>query len=96
MIAPTKFYDHVPAMTPEEAAEFIADAIIRRPVRVTTRLGIFSQIVQALTPRLGQTILNTTFRMFPDSTAAAGEKIGSEVPTADQIAFTQMLRGLHY
>jgi hypothetical protein len=52
--------------------------------------------VQALTPRLGQTILNTTFRMFPDSTAAAGEKIGSEVPTADQIAFTQMLRGLHY
>ena len=96
MIAPTKFYDHVPAMTPEEAAEFIADAIIRRPVRVTTRLGVFSQIVQALTPRLGQTILNATFRMFPDSTAAAGEKIGSEVPTADQIAFTQMLRGLHY
>jgi NAD(P)-dependent dehydrogenase (short-subunit alcohol dehydrogenase family) len=96
MIAPTKFYDHVPAMTPEEAAGFIADAIIRRPVRLTTRLGVFSQVVQALAPRLGRTILNTSFRMFPDSAAATGEKIGGEMPTADQIAFTQMLRGLHY
>ncbi len=96
MIAPTKFYDHVPTMTPDEAATFIVDAIIRRPVRLTTRLGVFSQIVEALAPRLGQTILNTSFRMFPDSAAATGGKIGHEVPTADQIAFTQMLRGLHY
>ena len=95
MIAPTKFYDHVPTMTPEEAADLIAEAIIRRPVRLTTRLGVFSQVVQALAPRFGQTILNTSFRMFPDSAAATG-KAGSEVPTADQIAFTQMLRGLHY
>ena len=95
MIAPTKFYDHVPTMTPEEAADLIAEAIIRRPLRLTTRLGVFSQVVQALAPRFGQTILNTSFRMFPDSTAATG-KAGSEVPTADQIAFTQMLRGLHY
>jgi NAD(P)-dependent dehydrogenase (short-subunit alcohol dehydrogenase family) len=95
MIAPTKFYDHVPTMTPEEAADLIAEAIIRRPVRLTTRLGVFSQVVQALAPRFGQTILNTSFRMFPDSTAATG-KAGDEVPTADQIAFTQMLRGLHY
>ena len=95
MIAPTKFYDHVPTMTPEEAADLIAEAIIRRPLRLTTRLGVFSQVVQALAPRFGQTILNTSFRMFPDSAAATGEA-GSEVPTADQIAFTQMLRGLHY
>ena len=95
MIAPTKFYDHVPTMTPEEAADLIAEAIIRRPLRLTTRLGVFSQVVQALAPRFGQTILNTSFRMFPDSAAATG-KAGSEVPTADQIAFTQMLRGLHY
>jgi hypothetical protein len=83
-------------MTPEEAAGLVADAIIRRPVRVTTRLGVFSQIVQALAPRLGRTILNTAFRMFPDSAAASGEKTRGETPTADQIAFTQMLRGLHY
>ena len=57
MIAPTKFYDHVPAMTPEEAAEFIADAIIRRPVRVTTRLGIFSQIVHCAKASDVQTVI---------------------------------------
>jgi NAD(P)-dependent dehydrogenase (short-subunit alcohol dehydrogenase family) len=96
MIAPTKLYDHVPTMTPEEAAGMIAEAIIRKPVRLTTRLGTFSQVVQALAPRIGQAILNTSFRMFPDSEAAAGKAIGGEAPTADQIAFTQMLRGLHY
>ncbi len=96
MIAPTKLYDHVPTMTPEEAAGMIAEAIIRKPVRLTTRLGTFSQVVQALAPRIGQTILNTSFRMFPDSEAASGKAIGSEAPTADQIAFTQMLRGLHF
>ncbi len=96
MIAPTKFYEHVPALTPEEAAGFIVDAIVRRPVRIATRLGIFGQTLQALSPRLSQIVMNTAYRMFPDSAAATGEKPGSEAPTADQIAFTQLLRGLHY
>jgi hypothetical protein len=33
--------------------------------------------------------------MFPESAAARGEKEGEAPPTADQIAFTQLLRGLH-
>ena len=41
MIAPTKLYDQVPTLTPEEAAGLICDAIIHKPVRVATRLGIF-------------------------------------------------------
>ncbi|MGP0094828.1 MAG: SDR family oxidoreductase [Xanthobacteraceae bacterium] len=94
MIAPTKFYQHVAALTPEEAADLVVDAIIRRPARIATRLGIFGQIVNALSPRLAQVIQNSTFRLFPDS--ATGAKPASEVPTADQIAFTQLLRGLHY
>jgi hypothetical protein len=34
--------------------------------------------------------------MFPDSAAARGGKSGAELPTADQIAFTQLLRGFHF
>jgi hypothetical protein len=33
--------------------------------------------------------------MFPESAAARGEKEGAMAPSADQIAFTQLLKGLH-
>jgi NAD(P)-dependent dehydrogenase (short-subunit alcohol dehydrogenase family) len=96
MIAPTRLYEHVPALTPEEAADLVVDAIIRRPPRIATRLGIFGQVVGALAPRIGQIVMNTAFRMFPDSAAARGEDPAGESPTADQIAFTQLMRGLHF
>jgi hypothetical protein len=51
--------------------------------------------VHVLTPRIAQIIMNTSFRMFPDSAAARGETPGAERPTADQVAFAQLLRGLH-
>jgi NAD(P)-dependent dehydrogenase (short-subunit alcohol dehydrogenase family) len=96
MIAPTKFYDQVPTLTPEEAAEFIVDAIVRRPERIATRLGVFSQVLHAVAPRIAHIIMNSGFRMFPDSAATRGDKPGSALPTADQIAFTQLLRGFHF
>jgi len=95
MIAPTKFYDHVPTLSPEDAANLIAEAIVRRPTRVATRLGIFGQVVHAISPRTAQVINNTLFRMFGDSAAARGEQGDHEEPTPDQIAFTQLMRGIH-
>ena len=95
MIAPTKFYEHIPAITPEEAADFIVDAIIRRPTRIATRLGIFAEVVGAIAPRIGQIIMNTSFRMFPESAAAQGQHSAPERANADQIMFAQLLRGMH-
>jgi NAD(P)-dependent dehydrogenase (short-subunit alcohol dehydrogenase family) len=96
MIAPTKFYQHVPTLNPDEAADLIVDAVIHRPVRIATRLGVFGQTLHAVAPRVAQIIMNTTFRMFPDSSAAQHAKEGAPAPpTADQIAFSQMMRGIH-
>ena len=95
MIAPTKFYSHVPTLDPDEAADLVVEALISRPTRVATRLGRFGQGVHAAAPNLGRIVMNTAFRMFPESAAARGEKEGEAAPTADQIAFTQLLRGLH-
>ncbi len=98
MIAPTKLYDQVPTLTPEEAAGLVCDAIIHKPVRVASRLGIFGQTLHALVPRVAQIIMNTTFRMFPDSDAAktktAAETPGE--PSADQVAFQQVMRGIYF
>jgi NAD(P)-dependent dehydrogenase (short-subunit alcohol dehydrogenase family) len=95
MIAPTRLYDQIPTLTPEEAADFVVDAILRRPARLATRLGLFAQVVGLVAPHLGQIVMNTSFRMFPESAAARGQATAPEQPTADQIAFTQLLRGMH-
>ena len=98
MIAPTKLYDQVPTLTPEEAAELICEAIIHKPVRVASRLGIFGQTLHALVPRVAQIIMNTTFRMFPDSEAAKRKEAGAlpSEPSADQVAFQQVMRGIYF
>ena len=98
MIAPTKLYDQVPTLTPEEAAALICDAVIHKPVRVATRLGITGQVLHALVPRVAQIIMNTTFRMFPDSAAAKKPEPGilPSMPSADQVAFQQFMRGIYF
>ena len=95
MIAPTKFYEHVPTLDPDEAAQMVVDALINKPARVATKLGRFAQAVHALAPNLGRIVLNTAFRMFPESSAALKDKGLDTAPSADQIAFTQLLRGLY-
>jgi NAD(P)-dependent dehydrogenase (short-subunit alcohol dehydrogenase family) len=96
MIAPTKIYSNVPTLAPEEAADLIVQAIVYKPNRIATRLGVFGEVLHALLPRVAQIIMNTSFRMFPDSTAAQSKKDGAApAATADQIALGQIMRGIH-
>jgi NAD(P)-dependent dehydrogenase (short-subunit alcohol dehydrogenase family) len=99
MIAPTKLYNHVPTLTPEQAADLVVEAIVYRPVRIATRLGIFGEILHAVAPKATQILLNTAFRMFPDSGAAKGKK-GEEAKevelTPEQVAFAQITQGIHW
>ena len=98
MIAPTKLYDAVPTLTPDEAADMICDAIIHKQVRIATRLGVTGQVLHALVPRVAQIIMNTTFRMFPDSSAAkrSEQALLPSMPSADQVAFQQFMRGIYF
>jgi hypothetical protein len=72
-------------------------AIVHRPERIATKLGVFGQVLHAVAPRVAQVIMNTTFRMFPESSAAA-HKAGTAAPapTPDQVAFSQLMRGIHF
>lgn len=96
MIAPTKIYNNVPTLSPEEAADMIAQACIFKPVRIATRLGITGQLLHALVPRVAQITMNTSFRMFPDSTAAKGSKDAKPQLSAEAVALQQMMRGIHF
>jgi NAD(P)-dependent dehydrogenase (short-subunit alcohol dehydrogenase family) len=97
MIAPTKMYENVPTLSPEEAADLVVEAIVYKPVRIATRLGIFGAVAHAIAPKLTQILLNTAFNMFPDSAAAIGKKEGEPQPlSAEQMAFAQLTQGIHW
>ncbi len=98
MIAPTKMYDSVPTLTPEEAADLLVKAIIERPSRIATRLGIFSALINAIAPKAYEVIMNTAFELFPDSAAAKGDKkaLKEEHASNEQIAFASLMRGVHW
>ena len=96
MIAPTKIYQNVPTLAPEEAAAMIAQACIAKPVRIATRLGVTGELLHAAAPRVAQIVMNTTFRMFPDSDAAKGDKNAKPQLSAEAVAMQQMMRGIHF
>jgi NAD(P)-dependent dehydrogenase (short-subunit alcohol dehydrogenase family) len=96
MIAPTKIYNNVPTLAPEEAADMIAQACIAKPVRIATRLGVTGEVLHAFSPRIAQIVMNTSFRMFPDSDAAKGDKSGRSQLSPEAMAMQQMMRGIHF
>jgi hypothetical protein len=97
MIAPTRFYQHVPALTVDEAADMIVTAIIDKPRRIATRLGIFAQVMNTLLPNVTDVILNTAYKLFPESSAATGDQKQSEVePSTEAMVFASIMRGVYW
>jgi NAD(P)-dependent dehydrogenase (short-subunit alcohol dehydrogenase family) len=102
MIAPTKMYDAFPTITPEEAADMITDAMIRKPKKVATRLGNFGELLYNVAPKASDAILNTAFKLFPDSSAAKGkdkdgkDKGKDEELSSEGVAFAYLMRGVHW
>ena len=50
MIAPTGLYDSFSVITPGEAADMICDAIVRRPKRISTAMGLAAQVSSSVAP----------------------------------------------
>lgn len=107
MIAPTKMYDRFPTITPEEAADMICEAIIHKPKRIATPLGTLGQLLYAINPKSIDYILNSAYHLFPDSSAAKGQKkerkeeagapaTAGEGASDQQVLFANLMRGVHW
>ncbi|MDP1740209.1 SDR family oxidoreductase [Polaromonas sp.] len=99
MTAPTKIYENMPLLDPDVAADMVVQSCINKPTRVATRLGTTVALLHALAPRVTQIMMNTTFRMFPDSSAAKGvkgEKSAKPGLSAEATAMAEMMRGIHF
>ena len=57
MIAPTKAYDGMPALTPREAAEWMVTAARTRPVRIAPRIAVAVNALDSIGPRWVNTLM---------------------------------------
>jgi short-subunit dehydrogenase len=93
MIAPTKLYDRFPTLSPDEAADMIADAIRRRPKRIATTLGTLAQVTYAIAPGAQDLVANRAYQLLPEGD---GAKSKSSELTPEQRAFVRATRGVHW
>jgi short-subunit dehydrogenase len=98
MIAPTRMYDMFPAITPEEAAEMIAKAMVNKPKKVATKLGNFGELLYAVAPKASDSILSVAYGLFPDSQAAKGKESEArdKAPSTEAVAFAHLMKGVHW
>jgi NAD(P)-dependent dehydrogenase (short-subunit alcohol dehydrogenase family) len=101
MISPTRMYDKFPALTPDQAAGVIADAIVHRPRRVSSPFGQFASVADAVNPAVMDLVRNRAFGMFQDSDAAKGSESTTDTGDSKQFnkrseTFVRATRGIHW
>ncbi|WP_336167238.1 SDR family NAD(P)-dependent oxidoreductase [Acinetobacter sp. 161(2023)] len=94
MIAPTKIYKYVPTLSPDQAADLIAYAIVKRPKRMATNLGRLASMTYSVAPGINNMFMSIGFRLFPSSDAAKGEK--TEKLNWAQKAYARIFPGEHW
>ncbi len=93
MVAPTRVYQRVPLLEPQQAADIVCAALVHRPVRLATPRGRLAQLIEALAPEFGRAVMSESYRLFPESEAAGGPP-GAETSLAPEAAaFAALLHG---
>ena len=100
MIGPTTMYDHFPALTPDQAAGVITDAIVHRPRRASSPFGQFAAVADAVNPAVMDRVRNRAYGMFEDSDAAKGGESESATDRSQfdkrSETFVRATRGIHW
>jgi len=101
MIRPTKIYDAFPAKSPQEAADMVLEALIRKPKQIGTPTGAMIRAAYTVAPGLVDAVAYQGYRIFPDSTAAGGGgrmKLGKGERhlTTAAAALARLTKGFHW
>jgi NAD(P)-dependent dehydrogenase (short-subunit alcohol dehydrogenase family) len=106
MIAPTSIYKAFPTLSPQQARDLVMKAIIAKPKRLSTALGVTGAVAQATMPSVTEAFLSQAYDLFPDSAAARGlteeeaarerENSPSSRLALAQKLFARVWRGVHW
>jgi short-subunit dehydrogenase len=99
MIEATTIYQRFPVLTPEQAADVLSEAIVRRPRRVSPPFGQVAAFADAMSPAIMDRVRGEAYRLFSDSAAARGE-LPARTPEPEVSAqgrmFAEVTRGVHW
>ena len=98
MIAPTKIYNNVPMLAPEEAADMIARGLRRQAGAHRDPAGHHrASCCTRCVPRVAQIVMNTDLPHVPGQRRGQGRQ-GQEVPACRprRWRWQQMMRGIHF
>ena len=93
MIAPTKMYKYVPTLSPEQAADLVAYAIVKRPKKVATHLGSLASITYSIAPEINNKLMSIGFNLFTSSSASVGKQ---DKLNLVQRAYARLFPGEHW
>ncbi len=77
MIAPTKIYDYTPAMSPEQAVQWLLDVIVTRNKRKVGPLGLAALAMYYALPKTSESIVNTFYQLVYEAPPENYRKINS-------------------
>jgi hypothetical protein len=72
----------------------LTEAIRKRPKRIATTYGNLGQLTYALAPGAQDLVAHQAYELFPDTDGAKTEE--RKQLTAEQRAFAQATRGVHW
>jgi hypothetical protein len=70
MIAPTKAYDRVPALSPDDGAEMVCEAVRSRRAQVEMPVGVVAELSEVMFPGLTTRLRRAVYHAGRDSRAA--------------------------
>jgi NAD(P)-dependent dehydrogenase (short-subunit alcohol dehydrogenase family) len=96
MSAPTKHYESMKGLSPEQAGEMVVRALEKKPATIDTKTGTITQVMAAIAPRLMNTVLHAYFFAFPDSGSADQDISRQEVLSRSALALSRLAPGVHW
>jgi hypothetical protein len=74
----------------------VCEAIRAKPKHINTRLGTFGEVAYALAPKAVDQILHLAYKVFPESSAAKGDKGGDDKASGEATALAYLMKGVHW
>jgi NAD(P)-dependent dehydrogenase (short-subunit alcohol dehydrogenase family) len=100
MIEPTDMYRNFPTIDTGQAAELVMQALLSRPVEVSTRLGKLGEAVDTVSPGLLQLVMSAAYHAFPETAARRdGQKPEADAEveiSTEAAAMAYLMRGIHF
>ena len=96
MSAPTKHYESMKGLSPEQAADMVIEALEKKPATIDTKTGTTLEVAEAIAPRLMNTVLHAYFLAFPDSGSEGQAASRRELLSRSALLLSRLAPGVHW